>query len=326
MVNYRLSLSRLNEILRRQDPPRFGSEYVPAILAERTEAPAHSRPRRVWSPKLNRECHLLSSVEERAFRLALYNPDVFEVHEQRMLAMEARPHPLVGHPLGVGQLLPSLEGTIAVAERLDFLHLHPRLHVRGQDGAPVSAPFPWIGDLLLFVMDDQGPYCVNWTIKGSSEGFNRSFPKARPAKDPEKDRGEAKARHAIEEIYYRDAGIRTVRVVESDIPDTLDANLRRLYLAFGVTAELDTEIRARLLDRLQACLLTGRPPMEVFLSMRSQYDVNVLALKAYMEQAIWRRELRVDLFGAPIFADQPLVPEKTDVLTKYAHWFAREAS
>jgi hypothetical protein len=43
---------------------------------------------------------------------------------------------------------------------------------------------------------------------------------------------------------------------------------------------------------------------------------------ALIHQGIWRRELRVDLFR-PVLADKPLRREVTDVLVKYADWFAR---
>ena len=46
-------LSRLNEILRRQDPPAWGPTYDPAIRAIREEAPPRSRPAQVWSGLVN---------------------------------------------------------------------------------------------------------------------------------------------------------------------------------------------------------------------------------------------------------------------------------
>lgn len=39
-------------------------------------------------------------------------------------------------------------------------------------------------------------------------------------------------------------------------------------------------------------------------------------------QAIWNRQVRVNLFR-PVLADAPLRPEREDVLTRYANWFAR---
>ena len=316
-------LARLREILRRQDPPGWGKNYIPAILAERAEAPGRSRPARVWSPKFQRDLHVLSSVELQVLLVALYHPHLFELHEQRMLAMEPRPHPLVGHPAVTDEALPSLRGTIAVAGLLDSVHLHPWIKFRDENRAQVTAPFPWVGDFLLFLIDDLGPYCINWTVKRAADDFDRSGKHSRPSRDPAKESIKAKTRHAIEELYYRDADIRTVRIVESDVPKKLSANLRRLYSSFCHEVVIDNDTRARVIDRLQGCLLTDKPPLETFLSLQAQVDLDVIVLKTLMEQAIWQRELRVDLFGAPIFPDCPLPPEKTNLLETFAHWFKR---
>ncbi len=322
----RPSLPRLREILRRQDPPGWSPNYVPAILAERTEAPGISRPSRVWSPKFRRYLHVLSSVEFSVLMVALYHPNLFELHEQRMLATESRPHPLEGHPAITDQKLRPLRGTIAVASRLGCLNLHPRIQFRDDHGHSITAPFPWIGDFLLFLVDDAGPYCVNWTVKRDADDFDRSGVRTKPARDPAKEAVRAKSRHAIEELYYRDADVRTMRIVERDIPKNLSANLRRLYTSYCRQIAVDDEVRTRVIDRLQGCLLTGTPPLEAFLTLQSHLDLDVMALKTVMEQAIWQRELRVDLFGPPIFPDCPLPPEASDVLDTFASWFKRGAA
>ncbi|MCP5304962.1 MAG: hypothetical protein H6953_05920 [Chromatiaceae bacterium] len=321
-----LGIKRLKEILRRQDPPGRGRDYIPAIRAERTEAPGRSRPSRVWSPKLGREIHVLSLVEQRALWLALYHPDLIDLHEQRMLAVEPRPHPLEGHPAVTDEHLPPFQGTIAVASRLGSIRHHPFVTMRTDDGDSVKVPYPFIGDLLLFLVDAAGPYCVNWTIKLDSQGFHRRAGGSKPVRDPEQAEAKARIRHAIEEIYYRDAGIPTIRVVRRDIPDALEGNLRRLYSSFSTRVDLDDDARSAVIDRLQGCLLTGQPPLEAFLVLRGQLDLDIMQLKALMEQAIWNRALRVDLFEGPVFCDKPLVPERTDVLDQYATWFNRGAA
>ena len=62
---FKLTLARLYEILRRQDPPQWGKQYDPAIRATREEAPSRSRPAQVWSERLERYCHTLSLVEQK---------------------------------------------------------------------------------------------------------------------------------------------------------------------------------------------------------------------------------------------------------------------
>ncbi|MEW8143410.1 MAG: hypothetical protein AB2776_18630 [Candidatus Thiodiazotropha endolucinida] len=317
------SIVRLQEILRRQDPPGWRKHYIPAILAERAEAPPKSRFARVWSPVFQRHIHVLSRVELATLFIILYYPNLIELQEQRMLAMEPRPHPLEGHPAVTVEKLPSLQGTVAVASRIDCLYLHPTINVPGEAGDMIPAPFPWIGDFLLFLLDEVGPYCVNLTVKDDHEDFGRSTIKEQPVRNPERDEAKIKARHAIEEIYYRDASIPTVRVVKKDLPKKLIDNLRRIYLSFCKPVNVDDEIRKRVLDRLQGCLLTGKPPLEAFLSMKLQFDIPVPIQKILMEKAIWRRELRVELFGDPVFPDQPLLQEKKDVVKEFANWFIR---
>lgn len=130
----KLTLARLKEILRRQDPPQWGKQYDPAIRATREEAPSRSRPAQVWSERLDRYCHTLSLVEQKVLLLALFNPQLFELQEQRMLATETRPHPLAGHSLATGLELPGLRGTIDVCERLDMIDRLPWIFIDHPDG------------------------------------------------------------------------------------------------------------------------------------------------------------------------------------------------
>ncbi|MEW8509191.1 MAG: hypothetical protein AB2598_21135 [Candidatus Thiodiazotropha sp.] len=317
------NIGRLREILRRQDPPGWNKDYIPAILAERAEAPPKSRFARVWSPVFHRHIHVLSGVELAVLFIILYYPRLFELQEQRMLAMEPRPHPLEGHPAVSVEDLPLLQGTVAVASRIGCLDFHPTIYVPDELEELIPAPFPWIGDFLLFLFDEAGHYCVNLTVKDDHEDFGCSTIKEQPVRNPEKDEGKTKARHAIEEIYYRDANIPTIRIVKKDLPKKLIGNLRRIYLSFCKPVNVHDDIRKRFLDRLQGSLLTEVPPLEAFLSMKLQFDIPIPVQKILMEQAIWRRELRVELFGDPILPDQPLLPEKRDVVKEFAHWFIR---
>lgn len=320
------SLTRLIEILRRQDPPKWGDQYEPAIKAVREEAPTVSRPAESWSTELGRNCHTLSGGELIVLFLVLHHPGLFEFQEQRALATEARPHPLTGHPLAVGMHLPTFKGTVSVAMRLGYLHLHPVVYMVEDDGAKVPVPFPWVGDFLLFMTDKDGPYCVNWTIKDDAEDFEKSMTKDRPVRDPFEDQVAEQARHAIEEIYYLDAGIRTVRVCSSTLPKRLTHNLRELFILQDLDVQIDADVKKTIVDRLHGCLLTGRPPIDAMLALRSQVTLSILDLKAVLYQAIWRRELRVDLFGDPLYIDLPLPREKVDVLRHFGHMFAREAA
>lgn len=323
-----IGLSRLREVLRRQDPPKCSPDYDPAIRATREEAPARSRPAQVWSDKLGRYCHALSSVEQKALLVALYNPSLFEIHEQRMLATEARQHPLSGHGRATGLILHPLRGTIDVCERLDAINHHHWVYIDHPDGTGrVPVPFPFIGDFLLFLADEAGPYCVNWTIKGSKEEFSRRLILAdKPVRAPAKERTAIEMRHAIEERYYLDAGIPTIRIVDRDLPDMFLQNIRSLLLMMHRAPELDAGIYVELCERLQASTRTTQRPLDILLSMVHRYDVSLEGLRSAFGRALWQRDVRAELMDEAIFIDHPLKAERRDPLRVFANWFSRQTT
>lgn len=259
----RLTPDRLRLIQRRQDPPEWGSSYEPAIQATRDEAPSISRASMTWSNQLGRYCHALSAVEQKVLRFALYHPQLFELHEQRMLSPEPRPHPLEGHELAVNTDLPSLKGTINVCDRLGFMKLHPKISIsHPEQFENMTVPWPFIGDFLLFLRDDTGPYCVNWTIKAEAAGFDKAIHK-RPKSRSKTADDAVRARHAIEERYYLDAGIPTIRIVDSSIPATLSHNLRCLLGMQQHQIDIDESIYEELCAQLQASFHTAQTPCEI---------------------------------------------------------------
>lgn len=320
-----LTLARLKEVLRRQDPPQWGRNYDPAIRAIREEAPARSRFAQVWSERLGRYCHALSSIEEKALILALFHPALFELQEQRMLATEPRPHPLAGHTLAVGMDLPPLRGTIDVCDRLDMIERHLWIQVDHPDGTGrIPVPAPFIGDFLVFLVDQLGPYCVNWTIKGSSDEFQRRLLGSRPARSPEVEVSTVRSRHAIEERYYADAGIPTIRIVERDLSEQLIQNLRSLLLLQHRASGIHGGLYAEICDRLQASIQIGQKPLDVLLSVMHRYDLALDAAKAAFARALWQRDVRAELMDEVIFIDRPLKPQLRDPLQAFSAWFARQ--
>jgi hypothetical protein len=319
-----LTLPRLKEIYRRQDPPKWGRDYDPAIRATREEAPARSRPAQIWHGRLGRYCHALSSVEQKALLLAMFNPSLFEMQEQRMLATDAKPHPLSGHELSVGMALQPLCGTINVCERLDAIKYHRWVYIDHPDGTGrVPVPFPFIGDFLLFLKDDVGPYCVNWTIKGSPNEFDKRLLSDKPSSSPEKERLAVQMRHAIEERYYLDAGIPTVRIVDWDLPNIFIQNIRSFLLAMHRTTDLDAGIYCELCERLQASTRTEQPPLDILISMVHRYNVSLEILQSAFGRALWQRDVRAELMNEAVFIDHPLRAERRDPLQVFAGWFSR---
>jgi len=322
-----ISLSRLKEVLRRQDPPQWGQKYDPAIRATREEAPSRSRFAQVWSERLDRYCHALSSVEEKALIFALFNPNLFELQEQRILSTEARPHPLEGCVLASGMKLPPVKGTISVCDRLDLIKLHPVLRLTHPETSErIVVPVPWIGDFLLYLSDKEGPYCVNWTIKGASEDFQRQSLKTRPSRNQQDEISHVRGRHAIEALYYDDACIPTIRIVDSDLPQLLIQNLRSLLLLQHHAKNIDSGIYSEICDRLRASILTGRTPLDVLLSVIHRHDLTLDNAKACFMRALWKRDVLAELMEEPIFIDRPLRPQRRDPLDVFSAWFVRPLS
>lgn len=313
---------RLKRYTGRQGTPAWGKDYQPAIRATPQEAPRISRPTTLWSARLGREVHLLSQPETKAAYLALFHSGLFDLHEQRVLSPVPACHPLQGSPAGMGLRFPTLNGTIAIADKLGAVKRHPKVFHDFGGGEFGWVPLPYIGDLLLFLMDAYGPYCVNWNIKLTQADFLRPGP--RPLgrarlRDPDPS---AEIRHLIEEAYYGDGGIRTVRVTGTQLDESLIANLRDLFGWHGREQNATEAQRLAALQMLRNGIDSDQP---AYLLVReaartiqlAEYDVMVV-----LYQAIWRRELRVDLFS-PLLMTKRLIAEREDPLQRYAAWFER---
>lgn len=320
----RPSLERLRTILERQDKPLFGPEYRPAILATRREAPSISRPSTVYWHRLGRDVHLLSSPERAAALLAMYHSGLFELHEQKMLSVNPRAHPMAGHPAAVGLKLPPVRGTVDVANRLGHLSFHPKVKAPRQEGSNewMWVPYPYIGDLLLFLQDQDGPYCVNWSIKLHPEDFDRPASRADPIRNPSVAAHRVQARHEIERVYYEDAGIRTVRIAKTNIDLHVVTNLTQLFGWHLQAVPLDEGQRAEMVTKYETALELGITPIDVIGQLILRHRYRREDCLAVLYQAIWTRRLRIDLFR-PLLVDRPLRPEKRDVIKVYAEWFER---
>ena len=93
-------------IMYRQGQFHWGGSYTPSTLAVPREAPKNSRITQLNSRKLGRAVHALSTPERVFTQLALYHPDLIDIHEQKMLWPYDFAHPLNGHPLAKGTFPP----------------------------------------------------------------------------------------------------------------------------------------------------------------------------------------------------------------------------
>ena len=317
IVDLKKSLLR---IIYRQGRFKWGDKYLPGIYAVPGEAPKGSRICRLNSRKLGRALHLLSTPERVFAQLALYNPDVFELHEQKMLSPIPHVHPLQGHPVAAGLELLPVKGTSLVAEEIGLKHA--TVVVTYGDGERQRVPHPYLGDLLLYIQPQGSvPYAVNWTVKLSAMDFDEVARGSLKSLAKQKvDREKACLRHTLEEIYYHSAGIRTVRVSRDLLNPVLVANLDLLYGYHDREISLESNLLEDFSHHIEDCVIHGRPVASVALMYGQRWGRRDLFLtKIYKD--IWERKLPVSLFD-PILIDHPLVTDAPDVLQVYSSLFA----
>jgi hypothetical protein len=316
-----MSEERLRAITKRQERPAWGADYQPAIRATRAEAPRSSRPTILRPRGLGRDMHLMSVPESAFALLALFNPAVFDIHEQHLISTLPALHPLTGHPKAESLRLADLPGSIAIAEKMGILDRHPRIFFADLGEGGTWVPFPYIGDLLLFVCDQEGPYCVNWTVKNEAEEFRakRLLPgmrrrKVRADVDDE--------RHQLEAAHFAHAGIPTVQQSLPAISIDLVRNLRNLHAWDARDYDIDESTREAVTFAMRATVGSSTIAYHRMRELSQSLGCSTEAVKAITNSAIWRREIRVDLFR-PMPVDRPLRAEHVDPLAKYARWFKR---
>lgn len=324
MAQAKITWPRLLQIRRRQPKVQWSPDYVAATFADPKEAPGISTGTILRAKKLgSRELHTLSFSETCAAFLALYNPACFEVFDQLVMSVTPCPHLLFGHPLASGLKLASFDGTLNVADRLGMLSKHPR--VRAQLGPnPANwriVPFPYLADLTLCLVDEAGPYVVDWPIKNKYEDFRRRGPRRSRAR-PDEDDPAVVGRNLLQRTYFADAAIRTVEVVGTSIDFHVRCNLRELFLDESYPITVSDTARAEIMSMCRECIGRDIPGYLLARRISRNYRVDDREAVALVKQGIWRRDLRVDLFQ-PVLMDKPLRAEATDVLVRYANWFKR---
>lgn len=212
----RPSLARLRELERRQGIRRWNRYYQTAIRASKTEAPSSSWCTLVYAPRFGRMLHALSLPEANVFHVAVYHPLVVEALDQYVIPTTPAPHFLDESPFTDGRRNKPYRGSVAVAQELGFLNLHPVVRLQDE-----LIPFPYIGDLLLFLNTYQGVKPINWSIKASAADFEQPFDNMHETLTSDRRLRHVRARHAIEEQVHKDVGVPTVHVAASDVPPVL---------------------------------------------------------------------------------------------------------
>lgn len=327
MTSTKPSITRLLKLMERQSKAAFGADFQPANRVTPREAPRDSRPSTFACEKLaGREVQAQSKPERAAALLALYHPGVFDLHEQKVLFVEPRSHPLIGHPLAIGLSFPPLQGTVAVADRMGWLARHPVVRMASKTVGEYSwVPFPFVGDFLLFILDSRGPFCANWTVKKDDASFQFRMPGIKPRPLRGAPCTSEIERHEIEAIYYADGDIPTYRVTEEKIDKEVRINLLNLFYWHARSVRASPVATEQALTDFERGIGSGMPAFELVKQVMQDHQLDQDSAKAILKKGIWSRRLRVDLFS-PILDDKPLRPETIDVLDTYGTWFQRCAS
>ena len=318
-----ISISRLRTIRKRQDPENIGSSYIPSILATREEAPSKSSPKILHSEKFGRAIHVLSDHELNALLIGMYVGIVFEIQEQKMLSTWESLHPLTSWPKeGLDESkLPILKGTIDVASRIDALDFHPYVSWKDENQERHRVPFPYIGDLLIFIDWQDERYCVNWNIKGNMDDFYTPRFSSHK-KDQYKAKRKSEMRALLEDIYYADAGIRTQKIAFENVYDVLFRNLFRSWVCSELEPDLEPQAESDLIQAYRFGLQEGISPLEIILRLFRHNENMLKPARDALYRAIWNKKVEVDLFK-PILFDYPLPTKQKDIIDIYAEWFKK---
>lgn len=338
MIETKLELVELARALRRASVPGWGADYRPALRSTRDQAPSLSRVSVLRSTQIGREVHALSTGEKALVLLALHHPRLFDLHEQCPLSTGPDTHPLQSHPTAASMRLPPTRGTLAIADELGLLAHHPKRRVDAPapmpeegpewdipgDPLPKSyfVPVPWVGDLLLFLVDDDGPYGLHWDVKAKAGDHTLPGPRRDERVVTERSMRRAAARFQVQQRYFGEMGVRSICLARGDIDHEVASNLRMLFGWTLRPTAMSQSDRQQVVAELNRALIQGDPAIDACSSLSLEIGCALDEARRVFFQSIWSRRLRVDLFK-PILIDRPMRPERRDVLVEYDAWFRR---
>lgn len=306
-------------IMSRQSHFTWGETYTPSVLAVPREAPKGSRISRVNSRKLDRAIHSLSTPEKVFTQLALYHPQLLDIHEQKMLWPYTAPHPLHGHPLARGHFPHPVTGTMEIAKQIGFKHHQVVVTTAG--GSRQKMPFPYQGDLLLYLMSADGkPYAINWTVKDRSQAFSeRRYSAAKIPSQQKKDREYAELRIALEHMHYASGGIRTVQMSLDRLDPIVVGNLDLLFPIHALPLTHEPELLREFSAAIEDAVHAGATVHPTIYRYGARWGKRGQFI-ARLYQDIWERKLPVNFFK-PILIDHPLNTDGGDLLAAYDSFF-----
>lgn len=314
-------LARYRRFLQRQAEVRWGPEYQAAIKAVRGEAPSISGPGTLPAARLGRELHAMSWPEKVFGALALYG-GAFEVHDQHLFYPTPRPHALACHPIHRVHPWPATEGTLQIAEELGLIKFHPREWVEDEAGSGHWEIGAWVGDYQVFLEDRAGAYNLFWSVKQTREDHGKPGGDSLRRLSPSA-LARAEARERICARYAEQLGSRIVDVSCEEVPPGVAASLVMLCRAHVDPRVhlLPPSASAELIYAFNEGVGADVPARHLARRVVSSKE-HLEAAKALLQVAVWERKVRVDLDDG-VYWDQPLAPERLDVLVMFASYFAR---
>jgi len=304
----------------------WGPAYVSAMFATPDEAPTASRPTAFFSRRQQRYVHPMGYPEAVFGAFADYHPSVWEYHEGHLLQPWPVDHPLACHPLYADRPWPSTRGTIQILAGMGRLREHPRVPAFSIDGTLLTdgnAVLAWIGDMMLFLQDAaREPYVLDWDIKNSIGRHGQPWAGNWRAAHSPRAKRRAALRDAGYEAYMAELQIGIRRVALEEIDVEVSRNLVRLCSRYQSEVGLPDALIQDLDAAYAECLRCGDPPLVVIKRLVADPSLFGEAGRV-LDHAVWERRLRVDLWR-PILVDQPLLPERIDLLEHHRAWFAKD--
>lgn len=264
-------------------PWRYGDEYLPALLATRTEGGSYGRLHRIPAPGLNRELHFMSAAEARIAAWVIYQPNFIEILENRPCMPIPGIAILDGHPLLVGKTLPYSSGTIEVARRLKIKHQVTK------DDRPVterkSCPrppdaYPMTSDVLGIFGSSASIRAVHLFVKKTEKDLDLQ--------------GRDKDNFSVIRAYYAEANIPTVKICEEYLDRFVTNNLMRILKLGVLPANLSHEQIADALLFMQERIFTSAP-VTWSTTLREELGLSFSEVFRIFHYGVLRRYLKPDL-------------------------------
>lgn len=296
----------MQRIVERCFPWRYGDDYVSAIQATRPEGPSRGRLHQVPLPGMFRQMHFLSAAEARVAAWVIYQPDFIEGLENRPCMPIPGIAVLDGHPLLQGQTLPNSSGTVELSRRLGIFHPmvddDRNITRRNEHAADF---FPIVSDLLCLLRDGQTLRGVNLFVKKHRSDLNLDTDKA--------------ALFQLNEAYYAEAKIPTVKVCEDDLDPVVTNNLVRV-IKLGVPPKtISNDVLGQTLNYMRE---------RVFYSAPVTWETELYEMFGLLHESVFRifhygvlrRYLKVDLQRA-VAMDKVHQPERRNFAAEFADRF-----